>query len=328
MMVRDVEKVFVEINGVRQGMFVEGGGTRRPVLLFVHGGPGMPEFWLTERYPTGLERHFTVVWWEQRGAGLSYAADLPAETMTVEQLISDLIEVTRHLSDRFDQPRIHLLGHSWGSFLGIQAVAHHPDLFATYIGVGQVVNQVESEQLAYEYALEHFRRIDDRRMLRRLQAAPPSASTPLPDDYFALRDRYMHAAGIGTMHQMRSVVTGIFLPSLGAHCYTPAEKIDLWRGKLLSRRTEFGLWDAMLATDIRKTVPTVDIPVRFLHGRHDYTCAYPLAKEYAELLEAPSKRFHTFERSAHSPMFEEPDRTVRILLEELSSRVDHRGTSV
>lgn len=315
------EKVRVEINGFDQGMFIEGRDPGRPVLLFVHGGPGMPEHWLTQWYPTGLDRDFTVVWWDQRGAGLSYAPDIPPETMTVEQLISDLVGVTRYLQDRFDHRPIHLLGHSWGSFLGIQAVARHPELFATYIGVGQVVDQIESEQLAYRYALRHFETAGNRRMLRKLEAAPPSDAAPLPADYFALRDAYMHAAGIGTMHEMRSVITGIFLPSWGFRGYTPREKVDLWRGKRFSSRPEFGLWNAMLTTDMREIVPNVEIPVWFLHGRYDYTCAYPLAREYAELLRAPRTRFHSFEQSAHSPMFEEPNRTVQILVDEILNGV-------
>lgn len=315
------EKVRVEINGVDQGMFIECREATRPVLLFVHGGPGMPEYWLTQRYPTGLDRHFTVVWWEQRGAGLSYASDIPSDTMSVEQLISDLVEVTRHLQDRFDHRPIHLLGHSWGSFLGIQAAARHPELFASYIGVGQVVDQIESEQLAYQYALRHFQRVGNRGMLRQLEAAPPSDAAPLPAEYFALRDAYMHAAGIGTMHEMRSVITGLFLPSWGFSGYTLGEKIDLWRGKRFSSRPEFGLWNAMLTTDMLETVPSLEIPVCLLHGRYDYTCAYPLAREYGELLRAPRKRIHTFERSAHSPMFEEPDRTVQILLDDVLNGV-------
>ena len=88
------EKIHVDINGVEQGMFIKSKDSSNPVLLFVHGGPGMPEYWLTQRYPTGLEDHFTVVWWEQRGAGLSYSPDIPPETMTAEQFISDTLEVT------------------------------------------------------------------------------------------------------------------------------------------------------------------------------------------------------------------------------------------
>jgi pimeloyl-ACP methyl ester carboxylesterase len=311
------EKIYVEINGVQQGMFIQSKDLHNPVLLFVHGGPGMPEYWLTQRFPTGLEEHFTVVWLDQRGAGLSYHPGIPPETMTTEQFVTDTLEVTRYLIERFDQEKIYLLGHSWGSFIGIQAAAQAPELYYAYIGMGQISNQLQSEQLAYEYALTHFTAIGDQTMVQKLEAAPPSMTVPLPADYEALRDDYMHKAGIGTTHEMSSVITGIFLPSWQFRGYTLAEKINLWRGKVYSRSSDFGLWESMLTTDLTQQVTELDIPVYFFHGQYDYTCAYPLAEEYFEKLRAPMKGFYTFEDSAHSPLFEEPEKALIILLEDV-----------
>jgi len=117
------EKVFVNINGVEQGMFIKSKDATHPVLLYLHGG--MPDYFLTQRYPTGLEDYFTVVWWEQRGSGISYSADIPPETMTLEQMISDTLEVTNYLRHRFGKEKIYLMGHSGGTFIGIQAAARH-----------------------------------------------------------------------------------------------------------------------------------------------------------------------------------------------------------
>ncbi len=311
------EKIRVEINGVEQGMFIRSRDRRNPVLLFVHGGPGMPEYWLTQRYPTGLEDHFTVVWWEQRGAGLSYTSEIAPDTMTVEQFIADTLAVTRYLIQRFGQDRIYLMAHSWGSFIGIQAAARAPELYHAYIGVGQVTDQLQSEQLAYAYALSAYRADGDLGMVRRLESAPPTATAPLPAAYEALRDTYMHGLGIGTTRAMRSVIDGIFLPSWMFPEYTLGEKINLWLGKSYSRSPEFGLWDALLSTDLTQTVTQLTIPAYFLHGRYDYTCAYPLARDYARGLQAPLKGFYTFEHSAHSPVFEEPERVVQILLSDI-----------
>lgn len=215
-------------------MFIESRDSRQPVLLFLHGGPGMPTHWLTQRYPTGLENHFTVVWWEQRGAGLSYLPATPPETMTVEQFIADAVAVTHHLRKRFAQEKIHLMGHSWGSYLGIQTAAVAPDLFHAYIGVGQISNQLKSEHLAYDYAVEYYEKLGDKRMLRKLRAAPPSTTVPLPHACLALHDRYMHRAGIGTTRDMQSVITGLFLPSWRSQDYIVTEKVNLWRGKMFS----------------------------------------------------------------------------------------------
>jgi pimeloyl-ACP methyl ester carboxylesterase len=229
------EKIRVDINGVEQGMFIKGKNIDNPVLLFVHGGPGMPEYWLTRMYPTGLEDRFTVAWWEQRGAGLSWNADISPETMTVEQFILDTLTVTKYLRNRFGKEKIYLMAHSWGSFIGIQAAARAPELYHAYIGMGQSTHQIHSEQLAYEYAMAYFRKTGNTGMLKKMEAAPPGTTVPLPADYEALRDSFMHDAGIGTTHSMRSVVTGIFLPSLLFREYTWGEKLDLWRGKMFSR---------------------------------------------------------------------------------------------
>jgi pimeloyl-ACP methyl ester carboxylesterase len=311
------EKIHVEINGMEQGMFIKSKNSHNPVLLFLHGGPGMPEYWLTQRYPTGLEEHFTVVWWEQRGAALSYSPDIPPETMTAAQFVADTLAVTRYLLNRFGQEKIYLMGHSWGSYIGIQAAAQAPELYHAYIGMGQVSYQLQSEQLAYEYALTQYKNNGDWRMMRRLEAAPPTMTAPLPPDYEALRDAYMHGIGIGTTREMTSVITGIFLPSWQFREYTLAEKINLWRGKVYSRSDAFGLWDTMQATDLTQQVTELAIPTYFFHGKYDYTCAYPLARAYFAGLQAPLKGFYTFEESAHSPIFEEPEKAVEILLQDV-----------
>ena len=311
------EKIRVNINGVEQGMFIKSKNINNPVLLFLHGGPGMPEYWLTQTYPTGLEEHFTVVWWEQRGAGLSYSPDIPVETMNAEQFISDTLTVTDYLRQRFGKEKIYLMAHSWGSYIGIQAAARAPELYYAYIGMGQISYQIKSEQLAYEYALAYYKKNGSTGMAQRLEAAPPTLTVPLPTAYDSLRDEYMHGAGIGTTHAMRSVITGIFLPSWQFREYTLGEKINLWRGKIFSRSPDFNLWDKMQATDLTRQVTELDIPVYFLEGIYDYTCAYPLAKAYFEKINAPVKGFYTFENSAHSPLFEEPEKVLKILQEDV-----------
>ena len=122
------EKVFVTINGMQQGMFIKSKDARHPVLLYLHGG--MPEYFLGQKYPTGLEDHFTVVWWEQRGAGLSYRPDVPPETMTVKQFIEDTLALTQHLCSRFRKEKIYLMAHSGGTSSGYRP-QHELRIFTT-----------------------------------------------------------------------------------------------------------------------------------------------------------------------------------------------------
>ena len=289
------EKVFVTINGVKQGMFIKSKDDKHPVLLYLHGG--MPDYFLTQRYPTGLEDSFTVVWWEQRGSGLSYSADIPPEMMTLEQFISDTLEVTNYLRHRFGQEKIYLMGHSHGTFIGIQAAAQAPELYHAYIGVAQISNQLTSERLAYEYMLKKFKENGNREMVRKLEAAPVTMTGGTPHAYLAVRDKAMHSLGIGTTHDMKSVVTGIFLPSLESPEYTFLEKVKMWRGKFRSGVSS--LWDTMIATDLTKQVPELDLPVYFFHGIYDYTCSYTEAKSYFEKLKAPLKGFYTYQCRAY-----------------------------
>jgi len=315
---RHATKIRVPINGADQGMFLEPAAEDSPVLLFLHGGPGMPEHWLNRRYPTRMGEAFTVAWWEQRGAGLSYRPGVPAATMTVEQHIADTLEVARYLCRRFGVEKVHLMAHSWGSFVGLQAAARAPELFHSYIGMAQVTHQIASEQEAYRFMLEQYRARGERRMVRRLERAPVTGQIPLPRRYETVRDAAMHRLGVGTTHDMRSVITGIFLPSWTSPDYTLREKLNLWRGRWFSR--SFGIWEQVLATDLTRLVTRLQIPAYFLHGRHDATVSYPLAKSYARSIEAPRVGFYTFENSAHSPAFEEPDRTLRILTEDVLAR--------
>ena len=311
------EKIRVNINGLEQGMFVKGKDINNPVLLFVHGGPGMPEYWISQNYPTELEDIFTVVWWEQRGTGLSYNPAIPPKSMTADQFVSDTLEVTNYLRKRFGQEKIYLMAHSWGSYIGIQAAARSPELYHAYIGMGQISYQIKSEQLAYEYALEQYKKNGNTDMVQKLEAAPPTMTVPLPAKYELLRDEYMHGIGIGTTRDMKSVITGIFLPSWQFREYTFGEKVNLWRGKLFSRSRDFNLWDKMQATDLTQQVTKMDVPVYFFHGVYDYTCAYPLAKGFFLKFKAPIKGFYTFEQSAHSPLFEEPEKMIKILQEDV-----------
>jgi len=307
------EKIRVSVNGVEQGMFNKSRDTANPVLLFLHGGAGMPEYFLAQRYPTGLEEYFTVCWWDRRGAGLSYGAGSP-QTMTVEQLVSDTLEVTNYLRGRFHKEKVFLMAHSGGSIIGIQAAARAPGLYHAYIGAAQMAYQLESERTAYEYMLKRYREIGDAGMVRRLEAAPPTMSSPLPASYMAIRDPAMHGIGVGTMRDMRSVITGVFLQSWLCPDYTVSEKLGIWRGKFLCDRI---LLPKLMATDLARQLTRLELPVYFFHGRHDYTVSYPVTRAYYEKLSAPLKGFYTFEESAHSPMFEEPARMRQIFQEDI-----------
>lgn len=303
------EKVFVEINGARQGMFVKGRSLSDPVLLYLHGG--MPDFFLTQRFPTGLEDRFIVVWWEQRGVGMSFAGGAALKTLTARQLIEDTKALSRDLGRRFGRDKIYLMGHSGGTFVGLQAAAEAPELYHAYIGVAQMVDQRASEKESYDRMLRAYEERGDLRMAARLRKAAVPAHGPIPKAYWAIRDKAMHRLGVGTMRGMRSVATGLFFPSLFFREYAFADKIRLWRAKAASGVSAIS--SEILATDLARKVPRLEVPFYVFHGAHDGTVSYALSKAYRGRVDAPLKGFYTFADSAHSPIFEEPRRVGQIM---------------
>ncbi|MDR2929794.1 MAG: alpha/beta hydrolase [Propionibacteriaceae bacterium] len=307
------EKVFLSINESRQGMILTSRDTRNPVLLFLHGGPGSPEVALSGKHPTGLEDLFTVCWWEQRGAGLSYRRGLSKTTMTIDQMIADTIAVTLYLRQRFGQARIYLMGHSWGSLLGTLTVSQAPELFKAYIGVGQIVRQAESERIAYRHMLDVFRANGDKTMVRRLDKHPIDQGAPIDEGYMMLRSAALNKLGIGMTRRPPSMME---LPLALMRCrwYSWPDRLRYVQGMIFSNRC---LWSDVLAFDLEAQAPSLTIPAYIMHGAYDYQVSYDLSRQYAQALVAPLKGFYTFRHSAHSPCFEEPERMCQILRDDV-----------
>jgi len=310
------EKTFVEINGLKQGMFIKGDNKNSPVLLFLHGGPAMPEYGMTQKYPTYLEKYFVVCWYEQRNAGLSYNKNTNLEELTVENIVLDTLEISNYLRERFNKDKIYLMGHSWGTLIGIKAVYQNPELFNAYIGVAQIANQLKSEQIAFEFMLEEYRNLGNKSMVKKLEKYNIPDCNSISIKYAKFRDKPMHELGIGSMREMKSVISGIFLPIMGNKEYTFSEKVNIWRAKSICLN-KTNLWETMINKDLTKEITEINIPIYFFHGIYDYTVNYTLAKEYFNIINAPIKGFYTFSNSAHSPIFEEPEKVGRIILEDV-----------
>ncbi|NMB80196.1 MAG: alpha/beta hydrolase [Ignavibacteria bacterium] len=303
------EKLFININGAGQGIFIKGENTANPVILYLHGG--MPDYFLTEKYPAGLEKNFTVVWWEQRGCGISWNPDYAGSKTTIEQLVDDTITLTEYLLKRFDKKKIYLMGHSGGTFLGVNVIDKVPELYEAYIGIAQMSDQIRSEKNAFKYLLDQYEKTRNKKMTDYFKSISFSDDNKIPEEYSRIRDAAMHKLGIGTMRNIRNLVTGLFLPSLFFSEYTISEKYHLWMGKAQSGISQN--WNEMVKTNLINSLNKFKVPVYFFHGIYDYTCSYQLAKEYFLRIEAPVKGFYSFNNSAHSPLFEEPEKMNNIL---------------
>lgn len=313
------EKIFLDINGSRQGMFIKGENSENPVILYLHGG--MPDYFLTGKYPTGLEKDFTIVWWEQRGCGISYDAKIKSTQTSLQQLIDDTITLTHYLLKRFHKDKIYLMGHSGGTFIGVHVIDQRPELFNAYIGMSQMSNQRKSEQLAYEHMLKAYEESGNRKMAIRLKKMHLRDHDELPREYLRIRDIAMHELGIGTMRNMKNLLTDLIFPSLLFSEYTLLEKYHLWASKAHSGVSQN--WNYMMNINLMESKNSFTIPVYFLQGRYDYTCSYDLAHQYFTKTKAPVKGFYTFENSAHCPIFEEPQKTKNILVHDVVNATTH-----
>lgn len=312
------EKTFVTIGGIRQGMFIRSKNIKNPVLLYLHGGPAFPNYFLAEKYNPGLEESFTVCYWEQRGGGLSYSPEVPLESMTFEQLTADAIEVSHYLRKRFGKEKIYLMAHSGGTPIAIQAVVKAPEIYHAYLAMAQITNQAESEKMAYKYIKEQYTALGKTKELKELNRYPvlESDSHIIPFYQSMIRDKSMHELGIGTMRAMTSVFWGVFIPVWMCKAYSIREKINIWKSKFtFIKKARFV--EQLFAYDIPSMFPELEVPIYFFSGKYDLTVNIGLSKAYFKKLKAPLKRFYTFEHSAHSPLFEEPHRMRDIIAKDV-----------
>lgn len=300
------------INGNKQYIFIRGESHDNPVLLYLHGGPGTPDFCFSADILQPLEKLFTICYWEQRGAGKSYATLADRQSVTLEQMISDAEEVSRYLIQKFGQEKIYVLGHSWGTFLGSHLVQRRPQLFEAYIGIGQVTNQYLSEQESYAFVKQEAINRKNKSLLRKIEKRPIPAQDAGTKAWFRFLnfERWPVAVYRGSMRNKNVFLLAVW-KLLVCKEYSFTDKLNYMKGSSLGLNQ---LWDAIINIDISQTITEYEVPVYLFHGLHDHHTYYTGAKAYFEKLTAPRKRFYTFKDAAHFPhveCFEEFERIVR-----------------
>ena len=309
------EKIFTEIGGIKQGFFIRSENPENPVILFLHGGPGSPELPMFYPFetPERLEKYFTVCYWNQRGAGMSYSSTIDPTTMTLAQFIDDTRQITEYLQQRFNKQKIYLMGHSWGTYLGVKTIEKYPDNYIAFIGIGQISNQLESEKIAYNYMMQHAKEIGDKRAVKKLERFNPNASDfPSLKYLLSARSLLMNKYKIGIIHSNEFSVSGLIKNMLTFKGYSISEKLFYFKGSMFSLDN---VWHYVESDNLNETSTKFQVPLYIIHGKFDYQVSHTLARQYFERIEAPDKAFFTFENSAHSPNVEEPDRFVTVVRE-------------
>ncbi|MFC7391694.1 alpha/beta fold hydrolase [Scopulibacillus cellulosilyticus] len=297
----------VTIGKIDQWIMIRGTDRSNPILLFLHGGPGAAQIGFARPFQSTLEEHFIVVNWDQRGAGLSYSKHLTATSMTINQFVSDLLEVVQWLRQELKHEKVYLVGHSWGSIIGMLAVQKRPEWFYAYFGVGQVADINKGDFISYEYTLRCAKVSQNKKAILELQAIgePP---------WNNIKHERIHQKWLkkfGGYYKQKNLVAKFSKYMLLNSEY---RLIDLFKHIKGQQFSMSHIHDEMSAVNLTEQVTEVQVPVFFCIGRHDYLTPYELAEEYYKILKAPQKSYIWFEHSAHSPHFEESEKFNEFLI--------------
>jgi pimeloyl-ACP methyl ester carboxylesterase len=317
------ENLVVELGGIPQAVNVRGADRDNPILLFLHGGPGAVEMPMAWSFQRPWEDYFTVVQWDQRAAGKTYRMTDPdaiADTLTLERYRDDAIELIEYLTARYGKDRIVLMGHSWGSGLGLAVAEARPDLLHAYVGVGQIVDWRDNERLGFEWTLERARAEGNAEAVADLEAMRPyPAPGPLTIE---MADRWRRwAIGYGSLAAYRDNANFYYLAARLSPEYTPDDLAAWGAGSLFTVTT---LWPRLSEISYHE-LDEMEVPVVLMLGRHDWTTASQLAAGWFEELDAPRKELVWFEHSSHLPMLEEPGRFFAALLQHVRPLVEEEA---
>lgn len=294
-----------EIGGMDQWYLARSQEEELPVLLWVHGGPGAAQMpaW---RKNKDLETEFIVVHWDQRGSGKSNPRNFDESSMTLERFISDVIGMTNYLRDKYNQEKIYILGHSWGTYIGLEAVLREPDYYKAYIGVSQLVDGAAANLIAYEELVERING-SGRRGRRDMRKLESLSGPPYPDmnDYMTfirLLDKYDMALEVSR--------AGVVLSALTSGVYSLFDMVNWLRAW---GRQAGPMWDEIWNDDVDDIRRNIKVPTFFITGSEDYVAPSELVFELMEHLGVPEENLYIMVGAAHFPFLADSDRYFEIL---------------
>lgn len=306
------EIVDVDINGSSQRLLIRGHDAGNPILLHVHGGPGGADQAMLRAYNFDLEDQFTVVYWDQRGAGASYSDDAPLADLSLKQIAADGVSVTEYLLSRFGKEKLFLQGHSWGTLVSVHMISERPELFAAYFGIGHIANSKRAELLSYQFTMQSAVIVGDQETINKLEeiGSPPYTT---PEDW---TNTVMIERGLmqpyempdGSQFMSMADIYRIFTLYRG---YSIGDKLNSLAGSQTSIEK---LWLEAIDADLFNTHTEFEIPVFMFQGKYDQHTVTSVAREYFEQINAPEKQYFEFEHSAHWPHLREFEKYRELVL--------------
>ncbi len=305
------EREEVHFRDTAQWIRIRGVDASNPVLLLIQQGPGLPMMNEARRFEhlLGLEQEFTVVYWDQRGCGRALRGAEEPEGITIEHMVSDTLSLLEWLRDRFGK-EIFVIGFSFGGAIGAYAALRRPDLVKTLVAVGMDVDGAAAGTSAYGFALNTAVERGNRRATRQLEAIGPPPHLKLKQ--FSTRVRWAtNFGGVTTHETYNTLARGLLASMVRSPDYSVGDVIRTLRRM---GTTQAALLSDLASMDLIRTLPRLEVPVVLVQGRLDQVAPGDATLRFANSLEAPSKQLVWFEKSAHTPHLEEPDKFRDVVL--------------
>ena len=321
-------KTKIELGGFPQKIHIRTEDETRPVLLFLHGGPGICNRHTIMQDHADLLDTFTVATWDQRGSGGSYKG-LDRSTLTISQLTDDAAELVEWLCSRFNKDKIFVIGGSWGSELGIWLAKRYPEHIAAFVGFGQVVNIDLNEKLSWEFAMAEAEKAGDTKAIAALnQVGPPVMGCYKGGNYAGMmkqRTVMMKYGGYSSSSEKRSYWDTLVKPMLLSGEFSPGDLYGLVAGHKIVLET---MWPEIGQTDFNKTCTEFDVPIYIFDGCLDNNTPASLVQGWYDKIQAPDKCLVWFENSGHNPMGDEGEKFKKLLREKLTAVMEKESCRI
>ena len=297
----------ISLGGVEQGISVRGTDRDNPVLLFLHGGPGVPEMpvaWLND----DLEKEFTVVQWDERGAGKSSGKKIDYDDLTSDKVVRDALELTRKIRKRFGDRKVYLVGFSFGSLVGVQAVAREPEHYVAYVGLSQLINIPSSERRLFRESLVNADNLKDKEARKKLEDI---GNYPYPNHDVETDMNNLQAALVASNVDNKYTFKSYLRDLLQSPDYSVFDVYGILRGYWKSLYAlEYELYDI----DVSQIVRRLDVPTYFISGKYDTILSQTVVKQFYDDLYAPKgKDFTWIDGVGHPLHLEKPAEFQKVL---------------
>lgn len=287
---------YVELNGIKQYILVTG-NEKGPLMLFLHGGPGVSQSGFIRKYQSELEKSFLVVNWDQRGAGKSNTKKFSKNELKIYNIVDDAISLIEILINRFKKNNIYLIGHSFGSLIGIMVSQKIPQYIKAYISIGQVVDINKGDKFVYKILLKRVNNENYRKGIKILNeiGEPPYKTQDSIRKMNKLIEKYN-----GDIFKFSKLA--FILKSISFKYYNAFDWFSFLCGSIVSKRY---MYSEMASINLFNKCNQFEIPVYFCCGDNDYHTPSKVIEEYYNFINAPKKALYKFKSSAHMPNIEE-----------------------